>query len=249
MKLLLLAVTACWTAPPPAPIVPHPTACPALDALVRGFQEDLPPDLGNVAIRSCVAGQFAGRPGFFVIASLGPPEDSKSEEGWRIYRFVVDAGGKLIARGPNDGADWMTGVPVSKLRLVDLDGDHTDEILDEVGHFSGNPMSPIVMLTVWRVHGNALEPALELATSYKIDRREATDNAAPPDCTAEYKVAGRALLVGAKTTLEAPADPDAEPSGHVARDVVQARREDGSLTCLATGSYRYELVRGAFQVH
>lgn len=255
-SLTLVAVAACGGSPPstdspksdPQPIentettieAPAPKPCPSLE-VATVVADLIPPEMEDeqVAVRQCEHGVFGGRSGFFAVGSMGQADDSQSEVGWRIVRIVVDENMTLVARGPEDGAGWMTGVITGELRFVDFDGDGTDEILEVIDESLGEaePGPTHTVLKVWRVADGELVVALSVILEDLSMYEEAE-----PACKATYTLADDNRSVRVVVT---GGDPNAD--GATTEGIsLEGPYEMPFANCLATGTYEYRLADGAF---
>ena len=209
---------------------------PAIVKLIGPVEEGM-----ALAVRQCVLVDSQPAPTWFAVGSIGQPDDSESEEGWSLIRFLADADGAVLARGPDSGASWMTGVSTGQIDVADLDGDGKNEILETRDQYlDGDVMNPIKTLTVYRRKGAELVVALSLVL-HRADTDADSPDSAPAACSASYKVAdnaGKPMLevLARRPSLEAD---DPEPIAVDESEAYVQAIDDGDVRCLDAGTYQY----------
>jgi hypothetical protein len=221
---------------------PDAKPCPSdMEPVIESVSEEGAWEGHEIRVRQCEHGVFFGRSGFFVVGSIGQPDDSQSEEGWSIFRFVVDENKQVLALGPPDGAGWMTGVATGQVSFADLDGDQTDEIIEVIDEYFDDPMESFRILKVWRIDGEALTASLTVVL--EAPEIEEMEGEVIAGCRASFTLANGVIRVDASVDNGNSEEPEA---------IVAGLAEEGPYgelfpVCLYPASYEYRLVDGEFR--
>ncbi len=151
-------------APTPAALIP----CPSNDVLAPRLDALWKPAPAKIEIAKCLPGHFPA-PGWLVIAWVDtyeagddPGQPSSSE----VRRAVLSADAVIAQADPETLAPWYRadGGGPGTVRLADLDGDGTDEIIEEHEAHHGGSFS--TTLVVRRLAAPKLAKLMERAISF-----------------------------------------------------------------------------------